>query len=403
MDALELLDLIQKGESSTVQFKVRIDKKDKKKSAYDLGTEMVAFANTKGGVLIVGIVDETGEINGLSYEELQVTNQLLANVSTNNVKPAINIFTETVEVGDEKVVVVQVPEGISKPHTDNKGIIWVKNGSDKRTVVSREEMARLLQSSGNMFADETLVNGTTINDIDDDFLKEFIGKKHGKSIDELGQSVSELLSNMGMLRNGSLSLGGLLLFGKNPQQYRPTYTVQCVSIVGNDISSKDYRDKEDPFTGNLQDLYEKTLSFITRNLKKVQKGESFNSPSVLELPIETIEELLVNALVHRDYFINTSIKVFIFDNRIEIISPGKLPNTLTIESIKAGTSIPRNPILFSNARYILPFVGVGSGIPRAYENYPDLELKNDTERELFISIIKRNEWLNNKTLQAGRE
>ena len=390
MDALELLDLIQKGESSTVQFKVRIDKKDKKKSAYDLGTEMVAFANTKGGLLIIGVVDETGEINGLSYDELQTTNQLLANVSTNNVKPAINIFTETVEVGDEKVVVVQVPDGISKPHTDNKGIIWVKNGSDKRTVTSREEMARLLQSSGNMFADETLVNGTTINDIDDDFFTQFIDKKYGKSIDELGQSVSELLSNMGMLRNGNISLGGLLLFGKNPQQYRPTFTVQCVSIVGNDISSKDYRDKEDPFTGNLQELYDKTLSFITRNLKKIQQEDSFNSQSVLELPIETIEELLVNAFVHRDYFINTSIKVLIFDNRIEIVSPGKLPNTLTIKNIKAGTSIPRNPIIFSNVRYILPFVGVGSGIPRAYENYPNLELINDTERELFISIIKRN-------------
>lgn len=390
MDALELLDLIQKGESSTVQFKVRIDKKDKKKSAYDLGTEMVAFTNTRGGTLIVGVVDETGEIDGLSYEELQATNQLLANVSTNNVKPAINIFTETIEVGEEKVIVVQVPEGISKPHTDNKGIIWVKNGSDKRTVVSREEMARLLQSSGNMFADETLVNGTTINDIDDKFFKEFIGKKHRKTIDELGQSVSELLSNMGMLRNGSLSLGGLLLFGKNPQKFRPTFTVQCVSVVGNDISSKDYRDKEDPLTGNLQELYEKTLSFIIRNLKKIQQEDSFNSQSVLELPIETIEELLVNAFVHRDYFTNTSIKVFIFDNRIEIISPGKLPNTLTIANIKAGTSIPRNPIIFSNVRYILPFVGVGSGIPRAYENYPNLELINDTERELFISIIKRN-------------
>lgn len=389
MDALELLDLIQKGESSTVQFKVRIDKKDKKKSAYDLGTEMVAFTNTKGGTLIVGVVDETGEIDGLSYEELQATNQLLANVSTNNVKPAINIFTETIEVGEEKVIVVQVPEGISKPHTDNKGIIWVKNGSDKRIAV-REEIARLFQSSGNMFADETLVNGTTINDIDDEFFKQFIKIKTNKSFEELAQSVSELLSNMGMLKNGSISLGGLLLFGKNPQQYRPTFTVQCVSIVGNDISSKDYRDKEDPFTGNLQELYEKTLSFITRNLKKIQKEDSFNSPSVLELPIETIEELLVNAFVHRDYFINTSIKVFIFDNRIEIISPGKLPNILTIENIKAGTSIPRNPIIFSNARYILPFVGVGSGIPRAYENYPDLELINDTERELFISIIKRN-------------
>jgi len=250
-------------------------------------------------------------------------------------------------------------------------------------------MARLLQSSGNMFADETLVNGTTINDIDLGFFKKFIEKKHGKSIENIGLSIPKLLSNNGMLKGDTLTLGGLLLFGKNPQQYRPIFTIQCVSVVGNDISSKNYRDKEDPFTGNLQKLYEKTLSFITRNLKKIQKEESFNSPSVLELPIETIEELLVNALVHRDYFINTSIKVFIFDNRIEIISPGKLPNTLTVENIKAGTSIPRSPIIFSNVRYMLPFVGVGSGIPRAYENYPDLELINDTERELFIAIIKR--------------
>ncbi|HIP33358.1 MAG TPA: ATP-dependent DNA helicase RecG [Bacteroidia bacterium] len=384
MDALELLDLIQKGESSTVQFKVRIN------DAYKIGTEMVAFSNTKGGLLVIGIDDKTGDIKGLSFDELQSTNQLLANAASDNVKPTIYIFTETVEIDDNNVVVASISEGISKPHTDNKGIIWVKNGSDKRKVVSRDEMARLLQSSGNMYADETLVSGTTINDIDDEFFKQFVKAKTKKSFEELGQSVSELLSNMGMLRNGSLSLGGLLLFGKNPQRYRPTFTVQCVSVVGNDISSKDYRDKEDPFSGNLQELYEKTLSFITRNLKKTQQEDSFNSPSVLELPIETIEELLVNAFVHRDYFINTSIKVFIFDNRIEIISPGKLPNTLTIENIKAGTSIPRNPIIFSNVRYILPFVGVGSGIPRAYENYPDLELINDTERELFISIIKRN-------------
>lgn len=384
MDALELLDLIQKGESSKVQFKVRIN------DAYKVGTELVAFSNTKGGTLIVGVNDKTGEINGLSFEELKTTNQLLANAASENVKSPIYIYTETVEVSGEKLVVAQISEGTSKPHMDNKGIIWVKNGSDKRKVIAKEEIARLLQSSGNIYADEALVNGTTINDIDEDFFKSFIKSKTKKTIEELGLSISELLSNMRMLKNGTLSLGGLLLFGKNPQQYKPTFTVQCVAIVGTDISSKDYRDKEDPFTGNLQELYEKTLSFIMRNLKKVQNEKGFNSPAVLELPIETIEELLVNALVHRDYFILSSIKVFIFDNRMEIISPGILPNNLTIENIKAGTSIQRNPILYSNSRYVLPFVGVGSGIPRAYENVPDLELINDTERELFISIIKRN-------------
>ncbi len=385
MDALELLDLIQMGESSKVQFKIRVN------NANSIGAEMVAFSNTKGGMIIIGVDDKTGDINGLSFEELQSTNELLANAASNNVKAPIYIYTETVKVEEQNVVVAHISEGTSKPHMDNDGRIWVKNGSDKRKVVAKEEIARLLQSSGNLFADETIVTGTTINDIDEEYFQKFILAKTKKTIDELGQSTSTILSNLGMLKDGKISLGGLLLFGKNPQQFRPTFTVQCVSVIGNTISTNEFRDKEEPFTGNLKELYDKTLSFITRNLKKVQREESFNSQSELEIPIETIEELLVNALIHRDYFISSSIKVFIFDNRIEIISPGKLPNTLTIDNIKIGTSIPRNPILFTNARYVLPFVGVGSGIPRALENSPDLELVNDTNRELFISIIKRPE------------
>lgn len=385
MDALELLDLIQMGESSKVQFKLRVD------NANSIGAEMVAFSNTKGGLLIVGVEDKTGEINGLSFEELQSTNELLANSASNNVKAPIYIYTETVKIKEQNVIVAHIAEGTSKPHMDNNGIIWVKNGSDKRKVIAKEEIARLLQSSGNLFADETLVNGTTVNDIDEDFFQEFIVSKTKKTIEELGQSTSSVLSNLGMIKEGKLSLGGLVLFGKNPQQFRPTFTVQCISFVGNDISSTEYRDKEEPFTGNLKELYEKTLSFITRNLKKKQIKEGFNTQSELEIPIQTIEELLVNALIHRDYFILSSIKVFIFDNRIEIISPGRLPNTLTIDNIKIGTSIPRNPILFTNARYILPFVGVGSGIPRALENSPDLELINDVDREVFIAILKRTE------------
>jgi predicted HTH transcriptional regulator len=385
MDALELLDLIQKGESSVVQFKVRIN------DAYKTGTEMVAFSNTKGGLIIIGVDDKTGDIDGLSFKEIANTNQLLANAASDNVRPQIFIETETVEVENKNVIVANISEGLSKPHTDNKGIIWLKNGSDKRKVVAREEMARLLQSSGNLFADETIVNGTTINDINEKLLGRFIEKKHEKSIDELGLPLSELLSNMGMLKSGNLTLGGLLLFGRNPQLFRPTFTVHCIAIKGNDISTNNYRNKKEPFEGSIDEVYEKTLSFIIQNLKETQIDNNFNSGGQLEIPKETIIELLVNALVHRDYFINSSVKVFVFDDRIEIISPGKLPNTLTIENIKSGISVIRNPILYSNVPYLLPFEGVGSGIRRAYNKYPDLELINDTERELFISVIKRPE------------
>ena len=383
MDALELLDLIQMGESSKVQFKVRVN------NANSIGAEMVAFSNTKGGLIIVGVDDKTGEINGLSFEELQATNELLAN--SNNVKAPIYIYTETVKVEEHNVVVAHIAEGSSKPHMDNNGIIWVKNGSDKRKVIAKEEIARLLQSSGNLFADETIVNGTTVNDIDEEVFRKFILKKHEESIDELGLPISELLSNMGMLKGGNLTLGGLLLFGKNPQAFKSTFTVQCIAYKGNDVGVTSYRSKKEPFQGNLREIYEKTLSFIVQNLNETQIDANFNSQGQLEIPIDTIIELLVNALVHRDYFINSSIKVFVFDNRIEIISPGRLPNTLTIESIKSGTSVIRNPKLYSNVPYLLPFQGVGSGIRRAYRKYSNLELINDTERELFISVIKRPE------------
>ena len=383
MDESELLDLIQMGESSQVQFKSRVN------NANAIGAEMVALANTKGGKIIIGVDDKTAEINGLSFAELQATNALLANAASNNVKAPVYIYTETVKVKQQNLIVAHIPEGASKPHMDNNGTIWVKNGADKRKVITKEEIARLLQSAGNLFADEITVNTSGADDINEALFQKFILAKTGKPIESSSQSLSSLLANLKMLKDGKLSLGGLLLFGNNPQQFRPTFTVQCVAVLGNDISTNNFRDKEAPFTGNLKELYDKTLSFITRNLKKIQKQDGFNAPAEMEVPLETIEELLVNALIHRDYFMLSSIKVFIFDNRIEIMSPGKLPNTLTVEHIKMGASMPRNPILFTNARYMLPFVGVGSGIPRAIKNSPDLELINDLDREVFTAVIKR--------------
>jgi len=315
----------------------------------------------------------------------------LANAATNNVKPPIFITTETVEINGNNLIVAEISKGISKPYTDNKGIIWVKNGSDKRKVTSREEIARLLQSSGNMFADETIVQGSTSNDINIEFFKEFVSKKTGKTFDELELTIDDILSNMGFMKDNQLTLAGLILFGKNPQSFKPAFTVQCISFVGNEISTTEYRDKEDPFVGNLSELYEQSISFIIRNLKKIQIEEGFNTTSKLEIPNEPIEEFVVNALIHRDYFINSSVKIFIFDNRIEIISPGSLPNTLTVENIKSGISIVRNPVLFSNARYIMPFVGVGTGIPRALEIYPNIDFINDERKGQFITIIYRNE------------
>lgn len=383
MEAIELLDIISKGESSAVQFKERVN------DAYKIAIEMVAFSNSEGGLIIIGVNNKTGALNGLSFEEIETTNELLVNAASDNVKSPITIFTEQVSVNGQTLIVVRIKEGSDKPYRDNKGIVWIKNGSDKRKVVSNDELLRMLQSSGNLAADEEPVTNTTYNDIDTDFFKDFVQKKTGKSFDKLDQSLPKLLNNMGFAKDEQLTLAGLLLFGNKPQTFKPVFSVQCIAFVGNDVAGKKFRDSEPPFEGNLTELYEKTMSFIIRNLHKVQVEESFNILGELEIPKEALEELVVNSLIHRDYFIKSAIKVFIFDNRIEIISPGKLPNSLTVEKIKSGTSIARNPILFSNARYLLPYIGIGSGIPRALDSYPKIDFVNDADKELFIAIIHR--------------
>ena len=127
------------------------------------------------------------------------------------------------------------------------------------------------------------------------------------------------------------------------------------------------------------------------NLKKIQAGQSINAPGMPEIPQIVFEELLVNALIHRDYFISAVIRIFIFEDRIEIISPGHLPNNLTIEKITAGNSNIRNPILASFvAKKLLPYRGLGSGIRRSLEEWPDIDFIDDRDGCTFKVIVHRN-------------
>lgn len=383
MDALELLDLIKKGESSTVQFKVRVT------DAYKAGTEMVAFSNANGGKIVIGVDDETGDIKGLSYEEIQTTNQLLSNAASDNIKPPIYIITETITVNEDNVVIATIPEGMSKPFMDNKGIIWTKNGSDKRKVVAKEEIARLLQSSGNLYADEIPVNGTTVNDIDEGLFLNYFIKNWGETPEELGISFFKALENTYTVKEDKLTLGGLLFFGKATQKFKPAFCIKAVSYYGNDIEGMEYRDSED-IKGTIPQMFDYAMAFLKRNLKKTQQGQDFNSEGILEVSVTALEELLQNALIHRDYLINSPIRLFIFDNRIEIISPGKLPNNLTIDHIKFGSSVIRNNLLVSFCSKTMKYRGIGSGVRRALKEYPQTELINDTDRELFVAVLSRN-------------
>ncbi len=141
-DILQLRDLAEAGQ---VQFKERIVNKDDK---YEIGCEMVAFSNSRGGRLIIGINDKSGEINALSYQELQETTNLLTNIASENVIPNVLIEVENTPVTGGAVVIATIPEGKNKPYHDNKGVIWVKNGADKRKVFDNAELAEMMSECG---------------------------------------------------------------------------------------------------------------------------------------------------------------------------------------------------------------------------------------------------------------
>lgn len=198
----------------------------------------------------------------------------------------------------------------------------------------------------------------------------------------------KLLENMNLASGRSLNLAGLLLFADKPQLYKPECVLKAVSFAGASIADS-YLDSED-FEGSLPIVFQGALAFIMRNLRKVQKQKGVNTIGEPEIPQIVFEELLVNALIHRDYFISAPIRLFIFEDRVEIISPGSLPDHLTIEKICAGNSIQRNPILASfAAKGLLPYRGLGTGVRRALQDWPQTQFVDDRKRCLFTSLVER--------------
>lgn len=128
-----------------------------------------------------------------------------------------------------------------------------------------------------------------------------------------------------------------------------------------------------------------------RNLRKIQKRKGVNTTGEPEISQIVFEELLVNSLIHRDYFVSAPVRLFIFENRVEIINPGNLPDHLTIEKIRAGNSIQRNPILASfAAKGLLPYRGLGTGVRRALQDWPQIQFIDDHKGCLFTSLVERS-------------
>jgi ATP-dependent DNA helicase RecG len=383
MTLKELKFQVALGEDSHRQFKQEVANPDA------LAAEMAAFSNSEGGTLFIGVGDD-GSLPGVERKEVSHLNQLIGNAASQHVRSPLTVRTENVALKNRRLVIVlTVPKGMDKPYFDKNGVIWLKYGGDKRRVNSKEELSRVFQSAGQFHADE-LPTKAGIDKLDKLRFRDFLRDVYQQKFPDPARERLKLLQNMNLATEGGvLNLGGVLLFAERPEWIKPQFIVKAIRYPGNDIHASDYLDSED-FSGALPRMFEGAMTFVMRNLRKAQAGQGVNAPGTPEIPALVFEELLVNALVHRDYLISAPIRLFIFDNRIEIISPGHLPNNLTIPKIQAGNSNIRNPILVSYvAKGLLPYRGLGSGIKRALEDWPEIGFADDREGCLFTATIHR--------------
>ena len=399
----EIIKLRNHGEVTKVQFKERVTRDNK----YDVSCEMVALSNSRGGMIVIGIDDKTGHINPLSYMEVQETTNLLGSLASEGVVPQILLEIENVQVEGGVVVLANIKQGKNKPYRDSKGVVWIKQGADKRKVFDNAELISMLMENGQMHPDSMPVNGTCIKDLDENTLRDYLLSRFRGEFERQQLSVTELkhrslcditdiisqtpegiLKNNGLITaDGTLTLAALVLMGKNRL---PAFTARCVSFIGNSIGGTEFRDKSgSDADGNALHLYNYIISFLTRNLRQKQVEMDFNSQGELEISIASLSEIVTNAILHRSYVIEAPLRVFIFDNRVEIHSPGLLPEGVSVESIKHGASVPRNGLLFNHGVNLLPYTGAGSGIIRALKFTPDISFENNEVLKEFVITIKR--------------
>ena len=384
MNREELKRLVALGEDSGRQFKADIRNPD------SLASDLVAFSNGAGGVVLIGVADD-GSLPGLDSEDVHRVNQLIANAATQHMRSPISPSTENVAVGEGRVVIVlTIPDGLDRPYFDRQGVIWVKAGSDKRRIQSKEELRRLFQSVDLLHADEVPTKAD-VAAIDRLRFREFVRENYNHELPEAASELSKLLGNLNLAEDGKLILAGLLLFGERPQRFKPAFTLKAVHYPGTEISAADYLDSED-YEGPLSSIFEGAMAFLRRVLPKQAAKGGVNAQARWPVPQIVFEELLVNALTHRDYFIEAPIRLFVFDDRVELVSPGSLPNHLTVEKIQAGVSVIRNPIIASFvAKGLLPYRGLGTGVRRAVSEWAAIEFKDNRDACTFtakVSLIK---------------
>ncbi len=354
--------LLGQREGETLEFKREMP------ASSDLAKLVTAFYNTRGGTIIFGVEDETRQRVGVTNPEGiegGIVNILRARCSL-DVMPAIEVLSSQ----GKEFVVVTCPQGAHKPYlASGETRPYVRIGSSNREA--QDEEVRRLYVEGSEGGFEALpCRGATLADLSERLVAAYIRQRETTSGQRLMLSSTELLRSLGCLvqqgEEFAPTHAGVALFAEDPQRLITQAEVACVRFKGVDVVS--YIDRRD-LRGPLYQLVDDAEQFVYRHMKIGRRIEGFAGVEYREYPAEAVREAIVNAVVHRDYSRRGQhIRVFMFDDRIEVYSPGTLPPGVSLEKMRRlePQSVQRNPIIVGvlrdlGSRYI---ERLGTGIRR---------------------------------------
>ncbi|MBU0500372.1 MAG: putative DNA binding domain-containing protein [Gammaproteobacteria bacterium] len=362
----ELLEIIANPENSGVEFK-RDDLRPEQ-----LAKEVVALLNFQGGKLLLGVEDD-GAISGIQRPDLETW--VMDSVFGRYVRPLALPFYEEIALDDGKrVAVISLTQGTAKPYVvrnNNREEIYLRVGSTSR-LATREQQARLFESGGMLHAETLPVSGSTLDDLDQARLGDYLVNIAGDLM--APQSASDWerrLTGLGFMvarpdAPPACTIAGLALFGRSPRRCLRYAGVRWMSFAGD---AKDYRAQDDTVLdgplvalwegrpgagrnivaeGLIERLIDRMRPFISEEGDKINEG--LRRESSYRYPLDAVREALLNALVHRDWTRSIEVEVVNYADRLEVTSPGALQNSMTIEKMLAGQRSPRNPIIMEIMR-----------------------------------------------------
>jgi ATP-dependent DNA helicase RecG len=374
MTKTELFEIIDNGENSGVEFKRdTIDNRA-------LAKELVAFANLQGGRVLLGVADD-GTIAGITRDRL---GEWVMTACRDKIRPEIIPYFEIlkdVEPGKD-VAVVSVERGWSVHcHLHENHRSYYIRVFDVTREASPEELERLFQQRGAFRLEIRPVSGTSMDDLDMRRIRDYFERVRGQAMpvtDDIEAWQKLLINTEFLVRQDErtpATIAGLLLFSQNPNKFLPQAGIDAAAYPGKE---KDYATKErlairgplTPLFGHKSllenGLVEQAIEFVRRNTGvSARLADGARREEIRAYPEEAVREAIVNALVHRDYLLSgTDIELSIYEDRLEVISPGKLPNGITPERMIVGCRASRNQLLKDVMRDYGYLEHMGMGIPR---------------------------------------